>query len=167
MVLSVTPLLEEMGPDSKTAAQQALAVWQAELWHAAQRLRKKNDSASEARWMGTLAQLSSVIGGSVVVGARASEVLSERDDDGERDSEGGAYAEFVRQRLVELRDLRRKLSEHKRERSRSCLVREESCTDFSVRMKLAAPGARVGRRAACRMNVLHVINPMGQGVIEE
>jgi len=66
-----------------------------------------------------------------------------------------------------LRDLRRKLSEHKRERSRSCLVREESCTDFSVRMKLAAPGARVGRRAACRMNVLHVINPMGQGVIEE
>ncbi|KAL1518613.1 hypothetical protein AB1Y20_002901 [Prymnesium parvum] len=69
MVLSVPPLLEEMGQASKTEARQALAAWQAELWYAA------TTATTDARWMGTVEQLSSVIGGSVVVGGEGEEVV--------------------------------------------------------------------------------------------
>ncbi|KAL1515461.1 hypothetical protein AB1Y20_002085 [Prymnesium parvum] len=68
MVLSVPPLLEGMGQEVRTNVQQALAAWQGELWDAAQRLREDAESPPDARWMGTVAQLSSVIGGSVLVG---------------------------------------------------------------------------------------------------
>ncbi|KAL1520746.1 hypothetical protein AB1Y20_022312 [Prymnesium parvum] len=73
MVLSVPPLLEEMGPDSKTATRRTLVVWQVELWRTAQQLREQDVSAPDARWMGTVEQLSSVIGGSVVVGGEGEE----------------------------------------------------------------------------------------------
>ncbi|KAL1503139.1 hypothetical protein AB1Y20_011201 [Prymnesium parvum] len=68
MVLSVPPLLVELGQDSRTMTRQALAAWQVELWCVAQRLREQGEPAADARWMGTVEQLSSVIGGSVVVG---------------------------------------------------------------------------------------------------
>mmetsp|Transcript_22284 Transcript_22284/g.53442 ORF Transcript_22284/g.53442 Transcript_22284/m.53442 type:complete len:600 (-) Transcript_22284:3659-5458(-) len=68
MVLSVPPLLEELGLEVKATARQALAAWQSELWDAAQRLREQEEPEVDLRWMGTVAQLSSVIGGSVVLG---------------------------------------------------------------------------------------------------
>jgi len=73
MVLSAPPLLEEMGPDSMAATRRALVAWQAELWHAAQRLRERREPAQDARWMGTVEQLASVISGSVVVGGEGEE----------------------------------------------------------------------------------------------
>mmetsp|Transcript_18795 Transcript_18795/g.28308 ORF Transcript_18795/g.28308 Transcript_18795/m.28308 type:complete len:161 (-) Transcript_18795:76-558(-) len=73
MVLSAPPLLEEMGPDSKAATRRSLVAWQAQLWHAAQRLREQGEPAQDARWMGTVEQLASVISGSVVVGGEGEE----------------------------------------------------------------------------------------------
>ncbi|KAL1527060.1 hypothetical protein AB1Y20_015744 [Prymnesium parvum] len=70
MVLSVPPLLEELGTNVTKDVTHALAVWQRALWGAAQRLRERpgQPDGVQRRWMGTTEQLSSVIAGSVVLG---------------------------------------------------------------------------------------------------
>jgi len=70
MVLSVPPLLEELGRHVTDDVTHALARWQGVLWSAAQRLREKpgRPNGAQRRWMGTSTQLSSVIAGSVVLG---------------------------------------------------------------------------------------------------
>ncbi|KAL1503778.1 hypothetical protein AB1Y20_012246 [Prymnesium parvum] len=70
MVLSVPPPLVELGSSAAERAREELAIWQGELWWcAAQWLRAAVEPAPIAsRWMGTVAQLESVIGGSVVLG---------------------------------------------------------------------------------------------------
>ncbi|KAL1515253.1 hypothetical protein AB1Y20_001887 [Prymnesium parvum] len=69
MVLAVPPPLEGLGPRVAASARSALAAWQSELWDAVQGLRAKPElPPAHPRWMGTVAQLSQVIGGSVVLG---------------------------------------------------------------------------------------------------
>jgi len=70
MVLLVPPLLEELGADVRQTSRQALAAWQRELWSAVRQLREREEPEVDSRWMGTLAQLSSVLEGSVVLGHR-------------------------------------------------------------------------------------------------
>ncbi|KAL1520222.1 hypothetical protein AB1Y20_023692 [Prymnesium parvum] len=71
MVLSVPPLLAELGRGTVVKVSDELTVWQGEMWNAAQWLRTAVAPApTTPRWMGTLEQLESVIGGSVVLGGK-------------------------------------------------------------------------------------------------